>query len=152
MLTLKPSRLRHICIRWLELTVPYFLGLFTRALVDFANSASTSPFGEMIEQASTHLIVGLVFALLVGLFDVEKYSIVLAEGMIEGPSKKNPSARASFSISQLDRTKMDDRNIFQKVWGERILYSIHGEKILLNETVFSPDQLQILFQSLNYTI
>jgi hypothetical protein len=152
MLTLKPSRLRHIWIRWLELTVPYFLGFFTRAIIDFVNSAQTSPFGEMMEQASTHLVVGLIFALLIGLFDVEKYSIMLAEGMIEGPSKKNVNTRISFSISQLDRTRVDDRNIFQKIWGERVLYSIDGEKILLNETVFSPDQRQMLFQRLNYTI
>jgi hypothetical protein len=152
MLTLRPSRIRHIWARGLELVIPYFLGVFTKVVIDFVRSAQLPPLEEMLEDAFPHLGIGLLAILLVSFFDVKKYSIVLTEGMIEGPSKKNPEKRICFPISHLDRTQGEDRNVFQMILGQRILHSVNDERILLNETVFSSDQLQTLFQRLNYTV
>jgi hypothetical protein len=124
--------------------------MFARMAMDFVNSVPISPFGQTIEQVSSHLAGGLILALLIGLFDVEKYSITLSEGMIEGPSKKDSNQRICFPIARLDRTEMDNRSIFQKIMGQRVLHSVDGEKVLLNEALFSPAQIQVLFQGLNY--
>jgi hypothetical protein len=150
-LTLTPSRLRHVWSRCLELAIASLLGIFTRMALDFVNSVPISPFGQTIEQVTSHLAGALVVALLIGLFDVEKFSITISEGVIEGPSRKDSNKRTSFSIDRLDRAKMEDRNIFQRFFGQRILHSFDGEEVLLNEAVFSPAQIQTLFQKLNYT-
>lgn len=99
------------------------------------------------------MIAGLIWGLLFGLLgDTKEYTITVSDGIIEGPSKKDANQRISFAIDHLDRIATSNRSFFQKINMERILYSIEGEKIVLNETVFSPTQIRGLLQRLNVAI
>jgi hypothetical protein len=148
-LTLKPSRLRHVWTRCLEAAIPYLTAIFGRMLVDYLGGALTFSPEQIIKEVPFHLAVIVILAIFFGVFDVEKYQITVAEGQIEGPSEKHTDQRVRFPVVQVDRTRVD-RSLFQKIMGQRIIYSCDDEKLLVNEAVFSPEQTRQLLQSLNY--
>lgn len=80
-----------------------------------------------------------------------KFSITLSDGVIEGPSQKDNDKRIRFPITHLDLTATGERSFWNKVIGMRILYSMDGEKIVLNEAVFPPTHVRELLQKLKVT-
>jgi hypothetical protein len=87
--------------------------------------------------------------LIFGTMGRERFSVALSNGMIEGPSPRDNDSRVRFPVTHLDLITTGGRSFGNKIIGIRILYSLDGEKIVLNEAVFPPAQVRALLQELN---
>jgi hypothetical protein len=149
-LALKPSRLWYIrSILWkyfLASIAPFLLATAIQLLTN-ANPSTINIFLNGFLPTSFIVFLYLVF----GTMGRARFSITLSDGIIEGPSVKDNDQRIRFPVTHLDLIPTRERSFWNKVIGLRILYSVDGEKILLNKAVFPPAQVRALLQELNVT-
>lgn len=148
-LNLEPSKVHYVISKSLIFCGAYALGLFISIIFDLMQSIPITPLNRVGEYFGYFLLGEVVTELLFSFFNIEKYAVLLSNGIITGPSEKDASQRISFAANRLDQIATGDHSFFQKIEGKRILYSLEGEKIVLNEAVFPPAQVQIFLQRLN---
>jgi hypothetical protein len=149
-LILKPSRLWYIrSILWAE-GLMFAVSLLGGILGELMFTSDPSLI-YVLKQALMHVSLPAFMLLVFGTIGRARFSVTLSDGMIEGPSQKDNEKRIRFPVTHLDLTATGERSFWNKVIGIRILYSMDGEKIVLNEAVFPPAQVRALLQELNVT-
>lgn len=147
--TLKPSKLRYLGTIYLWILFLCCLGILAGIISNLVSFTPLPTLNQIIEQGMYSLLVPCVFSLMFVLRDVKVYTITISEGMIEGPFKQDIWKKARFPLDRLIAPAATPRDFLQKIEGQRVLCSLDGERILLNEIVFSPAQIRALLQQLN---
>jgi hypothetical protein len=147
-LTLKPSRLWYIrSILWAE-GLMFAVSLLGGILGELSFTSDSSLI-YVLKQALTHISLPTFMLLIFGTMGRARFLVTLSEGVIEGPSQKDNDQRIRFPVTRLDLAATGEQSFGNKIIGMRILHSSDGEKIVLNEAVFPPDQVQEFLRQLN---
>ncbi len=78
----------------------------------------------------------------------KQYDIVITENKISGASTGIPFERVSFSISELDKSRIRKQSFYEKISGFHTLQSKSGQKIMFTHFIYGQSAVNEIYRTL----
>lgn len=135
---LKPILWRLIIWKFLPIYIGFAIGI----TIDYPSKGYSN--FSYLDTAIIMLIVGTIFSIVFR----KKFDIVISEGKISGQSAGVIMGRESFSISDIDLSRLHTQTFYEKISLFHTIRSVTEQKIMVSDFIYGNSAIEKLYKTL----